>query len=80
MNAYNPCLKTWPNKKDFESAGVIHVVKACISLFFSRLHFVKNNRYKAYWLVIKHLSVQGKPNPRGKFYYLWCPNKLETLF
>ncbi len=75
MNAYNLCLKTWLNKKDFESAGVIHVVRACISLFFYRLHFVKNNRYKVDRLVIKHLSVQGKLNPRGRFYCFWCPNK-----
>ncbi len=69
MNAYNPCLKTWPNTKDFESAGVIHVVKICISLFFYNLHFVKNNKYRVDWLVTEHLSVQGKLDPSGRLYY-----------
>jgi hypothetical protein len=57
MNAYNRCFKTWPNKKDFESASVIHVVKTCISLFFCRLHFVKNNRYRVDQLVTEQLNV-----------------------
>jgi len=29
-------------------------------------------------LVIEHLSVQGRPDPKGKLHYFWCPNKTRT--
>ncbi len=30
------------------------------------------------WLVTKHLSAQGKPNPKGGLYYFCCQNKSWT--
>jgi hypothetical protein len=26
-------------------------------------------------LMIKHLSIQGKLDPRGGLYFFWCPKK-----
>jgi len=30
---------------------------------------------KVEWPVSEHLSIQSKPNPRGKFRCFWCPKK-----
>jgi hypothetical protein len=34
---------------------------------------------KVDWLVIEHLSAQGRPDSRGGLHCLWCPNKTWTL-
>jgi hypothetical protein len=30
------------------------------------------------WSVTKHLSAQGRPNPKGGLCCFWCPNKTWT--
>jgi hypothetical protein len=34
---------------------------------------------KVDWLVIEHLSAQGRSDSRGGLHCLWCPNKTWTL-
>jgi hypothetical protein len=34
--------------------------------------------FRVNWLMIKHLSAQGKPNPRGGLCCFWILNKIRT--
>ncbi len=53
----------------------------CVLLIISIVFFfyILTMSIRVDWLVTKHLSAQGRPDPRGRLCCLWCPKILEYL-
>jgi len=52
------------------------LTSGCLRTYVNLLNFSLPTRVD--WLVIEHLNVQGRPDPRARLHCFWCSNKTWT--